>query len=75
MVSTIFEVISQTVSNFVATLVSAVNGLLPLIYDSTANSGAGAMTFVGTCLLIAVGIGIVYWCFRLLRGITSGLAR
>ena len=71
MVGDIFEVISQTISSFVASLVSAVNGLLPILYDST----NGSMTFVGTCLLIAVGIGIVYWVFRLLRGVTAGLAR
>lgn len=75
MVSLIFGVISDTVTSFVSALTSAVNGLLPLIYDSTANSGAGEITFVGTCLLIAVGMGIVYWVFRLLRGITAGLAR
>lgn len=71
MVSTIFEAIGQVVSNFVATLISGVNGLVPLIYDSTNSS----LTFVGTMLIIAVGMGIVYWIFRLLRGLTAGLAR
>lgn len=71
MVGDIFAVIGQTVSEFVATLVSGVNGLIPLIYNAT----DGAFTIVGTLLLIAVGMGIVYWCFRLLRGLTAGLAR
>lgn len=71
MVSTIFGVIGEAVSNFVATLISAVSGLVPIVYDST-NSN---MTFVGTLLLIAVGMGIVYWVFRMIRGLCSGVYR
>lgn len=71
MVADIFGVIGDTVTSFVSTLVSGVNGLIPLIYDTTNNS----MTFVGTLLLVAVGMGIVYWIFRLLRGLTAGLSR
>lgn len=71
MVSTIFEVISQAISNFVACLISAVSGLVPIVYDSATTS----MTFVGTLLLIAVGMGIVYWVFRMIRGLCSGVYR
>ena len=73
MVTAVFEVISQGISNFVASLVSAINGLLPLIY--TESSGTITFNFVGVMLLIAVAMGIVYWCFRLIRGLTAGLAR
>lgn len=73
MVTDIFAVIGQVISNFVASLISAVNGLIPLIYDTSGTTPQ--FTFVGTMLLIAVGMGIVYWVFRLLRGLTSGLAR
>ena len=73
MVTNIFGVIGDVVSNFVATLISAVNGLIPLLYDTSGTTPQ--FTFVGTMLLIAVGMGIVYWVFRLLRGLTSGLAR
>ena len=73
MVTDIFAVIGQVISNFVASLISAVNGLIPLIYDTSGTTPQ--FTFVGTMLLIAVGMGLVYWVFRLLRGLTSGLAR
>lgn len=74
MVSSIFEVITQAVTSFVASITAGVQGLLPLIYTSGEN-GAITFTFVGTLLLVAIGIGVVYWCFRLIRGLTSGLAR
>lgn len=72
MVANIFQVIADSITQFTTALVSGVNGMLPLIYDS---SNGGSLTFVGTMLLIAVGIGVVYWIFRLLRGITAGVAR
>lgn len=75
MVTLIFGVITDAVTSFVSTLIAGVNGLIPLVYDATANSGAGQITFVGTMLLIAIGVGVVYWCFRLIRGLTAGLAR
>lgn len=76
MVADIFGVIAQTVSEFVNTLVSGVNALIPMIYTAPSGSNtSGSLTFVGTLLLIAVGMGIVYWIFRLLRGLTAGLSR
>lgn len=75
MVSQIFTIITDAVTSFVGSLTAGVNGLIPLVYDSTANSGVGEFTFVGTMLLIAIGCGVVYWCFRLIRGLTAGLSR
>lgn len=73
MVSNVFQVIGDVVTSFVNTLISGVNALIPLIYDTSGTTPQ--FTFVGTMLLIAVGMGIVYWIFRLLRGLTAGLAR
>lgn len=75
MVSDIFSIITSAVTSFVGSVTAGVNGLIPLVYDATANSGAGEFTFVGTMLLIAIGVALVYWCFRLIRGLTAGLAR
>lgn len=70
MVSQVFEVITGAVTSFVGSITAGVNGLIPLVYDAT-----NGFTFVGTMLLIAIGVGIVYWCFRLIRGLTAGLSR
>ena len=72
MTATIFSVIADAVTQFVSTLISCITGLVPVVYDST---NGGSMTFVGTLLLIAVGMGIVYWVFRLIRGLCSGVYR
>lgn len=71
MIVGVFGDIATAASEFVSCLVSVINGLVPVIYDTT-NSKP---TFVGAMLIIAVGMAIVYWVFRLLRGLTSGLAR
>lgn len=71
MVANIFQVISDTCTSFVSCLTSTINGMVPIVYDSTGN----APTFVGTLLLMAIGFGIVYLVFRLIRGLTAGLAR
>lgn len=71
MVADVFEVIGDAVSGMVATLTSGITGITSLIYDST----AGNFTFLGSMLLIAVGVALVYWIFRLIRGVTSGVAR
>lgn len=73
MVNNIFDVIASAVSEFAETLVSGVSSLTQLVYDTSGTTPQ--LTFVGTMLLIAVGMGIVYWIFRLIRGITSGVAR
>jgi len=69
-VQVIFEVIGQAVTSFTSTLSSAVSGITSMFYVP-AGSGetSGHMTFLGVLLLVAAGVGIVYWCFRLIKGL------
>lgn len=60
MVTGIFEVITEVITNFVNSLNSAVGGVMNLFYYDN------NLTLLGTLLLIAVGVAIVYWCFRLI---------
>lgn len=69
LVTTIFAVITQAVTSFVSSLGAALNGMTSLFYTAPSGSGSGQMTFLGTLLLIAAGIGIVYWAFRLIRAL------
>lgn len=64
LITEIFEVIGGAVTNFATTLSSAVTSITSMFYDPT-----NGMTFLGTLLLIAAGVGIVYWGFRLIRGL------
>lgn len=60
MVANIFGVITDVITNFVNSLNSAVGGVMNLFYYDN------QLTLLGTLLLIAVGVAIVYWCFRLI---------
>jgi len=68
-VQTIFEVIGQAVTSFVTTLASAVNGITSLFYVEASGTDPAHMTFLGVLLLIAAGVGLVYWAFRLIKGL------
>lgn len=64
LITEIFEVIGSAVTNFATSLTSAVNSITTLFYVPETG-----MTFIGTLLLIAAGVGLVYWGFRLIRGL------
>lgn len=55
MVTEIISAITGWVTGMVGAVVNAVNGIVPLFYDTTANH----LTFVGTLALMGLGIGIV----------------
>lgn len=65
MISSIFSTIGEAITAFIGNLTSAITSISALFY----NSEAGTMTFLGTLLLIAAGIGLVYWAFRLIKGL------
>lgn len=65
----VFEVVGDTTTGFVGVLTSAFAGMTSLIYNN------GEFTILGVLLLIATGVSLVYWIFRLIRGVTSGVAR
>lgn len=67
MVQTIFETITNAITEFVGSLGAAVGGIVELFYKTT--EGGGELTFLGTLMLILAGIGIVYGVFRLIRAL------
>lgn len=64
MVAQIFSEISAAITAMLSALTSAITGVTSLFYDST-----NGVTFLGVLLLIAVGVGIVYWAFNLIKGL------
>lgn len=64
MVAQIFQEIAAAITAMLSALTSAITGVTSLFYDST-----NGMTFLGVLLLIAVGVGIVYWAFNLIKGL------
>lgn len=70
MVGTIFSEIANAISEMLSALTSAISGVTSLFYVApTGTETTGHMTFLGVLLLIAVGVGIVYWAFNLIRGL------
>lgn len=64
MVAQIFQEIAAAITAMISALTSAITGVTSLFYDNEKG-----MTFLGVLLLIAVGVGIVYWAFNLIKGL------
>lgn len=64
MVNAIFEGIGEAVNGFIGVLSSALSGV-----GSMFMSSSNELTFLGSLLLIAAGVGIVYFGFRLIKGL------
>ena len=70
MIATIFEEIAAAITAMLSALTSAISGVTELFYVAPSGTETtGHMTFLGVLLLIAVGVGIVYWAFNLIRGL------
>lgn len=76
MVSEIFSVISDAVTNLASTLGSAITGITALFWQAPAQgeTGVGSPTFLGILLLIAVGCGLVYFAYRVIKGAMTHVA-
>lgn len=69
MISSMFEVVAQAITAFTSALGSAFSGISALFYTEGTNGAAGSWTFLGTLLLVAVGVGIVYLCYNVIRAL------
>ena len=63
----IWEVITGAIGEFTTALGGALQGITSL-FVTTTETGV-EMTFVGVLLLIAAGVGIVYFVFNLIKGL------
>ena len=66
LITKMFEVIVGVITNFITALTSSLNGIVSLFYVEETG-----FTFLGILILVAVGVGLVYWAFRLIRGLIS----
>jgi len=65
MIAAIFSAIGSVVTAFLAVLGDGVEGVTAYIWTGS------ALTIFGTFLLISFGVGLVYWAFRLVKGLIS----
>lgn len=66
MINDIFTAVGDAVTAFASALASSISSVTSMFYTSGANAG---LTVLGTLILIVVGVGLVYWAFRLIRGL------
>lgn len=66
MVSAIFSGITEAVTAFIGTVNSGVTSIVSLFYVASGESAG--LTILGTLTCIVVGVGLVYWLFRLIMG-------
>lgn len=66
MVTQIFSTIGEVITEFAKVLGNGFTNLLEIFYKS---GEGGGLTPVGILSLIGLGVGIVYWAFRLVRSL------
>lgn len=65
-ISDIFNSVGQAITGFSTALASSVQSVTSMFYTTGENGG---LTFLGILLCVAMGVGLVYWAFRVIRGL------
>lgn len=68
MISAIFGAVGEAITAFSTAVASSVTSVTNM-FITTGEGGAVTLTTLGTLLLIAVGAGLVFWAFRLIKGL------
>lgn len=69
MINAIFQAVGDAITAFATNIASAVQSVTSMFV--TESSGTYSLTVLGTLLLIAVGVGLVFWAFRLIKGLVK----
>ena len=69
MISAIFDAVASAITAFATCVGDSVTAVTSMFV--TESSGTYSLTMLGTLLLIAVGAGLVFWAFRLIKGLVK----
>lgn len=75
LLESIFGTISETITQFFSTLSSGINSVTTLFYTPSTTEIPGSFTFLGTMLMIGLGIGLVWTLIRWISGLVRNVAR
>lgn len=67
MINDIFGAVGDAVTAFAGALSSSITSVTGMFYDASGTTPQ--LTVLGTLILIVVGVGLVYWAFRLIKGL------
>ena len=73
-ITNIFNAIQETISNFFDVINSGIGSVVELFYKTT-TEGSGEFTFLGTVLLIGLGVGLVWTLIKWISGLVRNVAR
>ena len=74
MIDEIFATITGTIDGFFGVLDNGIKSVVSLFYTQTAE-GAGSFTFLGTMLMIGLGVGLVWTLIKWISGLVRNVAR
>lgn len=69
MVSAVISTVQSWVTSFATMFVSIFESLVGIFYKAGESGGAGSLTLVGTLALAGLGIGLVYFAYRVIRNL------
>lgn len=75
MVANIFEIISETLTEFFGVVSEGINSVVSLFYTLPAEGVTPGFTFLGTILMIGLGIGLVWTLIKWISGLVRNVAR
>lgn len=64
-ITAIFNSVGTAITSFSGSLSSAVSSITAMFW----NAEGGTLTFLGVLLTIAMGVGVVYWGFKLIKSL------
>lgn len=67
-ISDLFTAVGSAISSFAQALSTGITSVTSMFYTTGENGG---LTFLGSLLAIALGVGVVYWVFGLIRGLIA----
>jgi len=70
-VSTIFDALSQIITNIVGLMGDLFDGVVEIFYVAGEGSSAGSLTFIGVLSLVAVGLGLFWLGFKFIRSLVK----
>lgn len=75
MVSEIFNVMTEALEGFFGVLSGGITNVVNLFYTKPVGEAPGGFTFLGTILLIGLGIGLVWTLIKWISGLVRNVAR
>ena len=74
-VSAVFGTITETLTEFFNVISTGINSVVELFYTIPESGGVGEFTFLGTLLMIGLGVGLVWTLIKWISGLVRNVAR